>query len=71
MLLTEWNMEDAIAYNREEAWEEGRKEGREEGWRERKIQIAQTALEEGLPVEVIQKITGLDLDAIKDIQAGV
>jgi len=57
MLLTEWNMEDAIAYNREEAWEEGR------------AQTAQAALAEGLPVEVIQKITGLDFDAIRDIQA--
>jgi predicted transposase YdaD len=63
MLLTEWNMEDAIAYNREEAWEEGRKESR--------VQIAQTALAKGLPMELIHEITGLDLDAIKDIQAGV
>ena len=67
MLLTEWNMEDAIAYNREEAWEEGR----EEGWGERNIQIAQTALAKGLPMELIHEITGLDLDAIRDIQAGV
>ena len=30
MLLTEWNLDDAIAANREEAWEEGMEKGREE-----------------------------------------
>jgi hypothetical protein len=69
MLLTEWNMEDAIAYNREEAWEEGRVEGREEGRVEGRTQTAQAALTKGLPIELIHEITGLDLDAIRDIQA--
>lgn len=27
LMLTEWNLEDAIKYNREEGREEGRKEG--------------------------------------------
>ena len=41
LMLEEWNMEDAIKYNREDAWEEGlergleqgRQEGRQEGLR--------------------------------------
>jgi hypothetical protein len=35
MILTEWNMEDAIAFAREEAREDGREEGREEEREER------------------------------------
>ncbi|MDR3160539.1 MAG: hypothetical protein LBU28_02875, partial [Spirochaetaceae bacterium] len=31
MLFTEWNLEDALAVEREEGWEEGRQEGLEEG----------------------------------------
>ena len=61
MLLTEWNTEDAIAVNREEAWEEGREEG---------LGVAaRNALEEGATLEFVRKITGLDLDAIRAIQA--
>lgn len=31
LMLEEWNIEDAIKYNREEGIEEGMKKGREEG----------------------------------------
>jgi predicted transposase YdaD len=55
MLMTEWNQEEALVVYREE----GREEGREE--------VAQNALHEGLPIEVIQKITGLDIEAIKNL----
>ena len=66
MLLTEWKTEDAI-----KVWyEECREEGWAEAWGKSRIQIAQTALHERLPLEVIQKITGLDMDAIREIQAG-
>jgi len=58
-MITEWNTEDAIAYAHEEALQEGREE--------RNIEIARNALAEGLPIEVIQKITGLDLEAIKQL----
>ena len=34
MLITEWDLDEAIAVNREEAWAEGREEGREEGYEE-------------------------------------
>jgi len=63
MLLTEWNLEEAIAVNREDAWEEGREEGREE--------IARNALSKGLPLDVIHDITGLDIQVIQNIQAGL
>jgi len=59
MMLTEWNTEEAKT-----VWfEEGREEGRED---ERK-EIAITALAEGLPMDVIQKITGLDTNAINEL----
>ena len=53
MIFLEWNTEDAIAFAREE----GREEGREE--------IARSALAEGATLEFVQKITGLDLEAIQ------
>ena len=59
MILTEWNTEDAIAFAREE--------GREEGQLNGKIAIARNALAEGFAPESIQKITGLDLKTIQDL----
>ena len=64
MLTTEWNIEEEIAYVRQEALEEGREEGREEGY----IEIAQSALAEGATIEFVQKITGLDFNVIKNLQ---
>jgi predicted transposase/invertase (TIGR01784 family) len=45
---------------------EGRQEGREEGYEE----VARNALAKGLPIDVIHEITGLDIDVIKELQAG-
>ncbi|GHV86957.1 hypothetical protein AGMMS50255_2530 [Spirochaetia bacterium] len=59
MVLEEWNMNDAL----EVRWEEGRTEG----WTEGKIEDAKRALKEGLSVEVIQRITGLDTETITSI----
>jgi hypothetical protein len=61
MLLTEWNTEDALAVRFEEGWEGGRGE--------RDMEIARNALTKGLPLEIIQDITGLSADAIRNIQA--
>jgi len=58
-MLTEWNTEDAIAFAREEEREEARKE--------RNIEIARNALAEGATPEFVRKITGLDLEAIKQL----
>ena len=62
MLMTEWNTEDAIAVAREE--------GNEEGRTDEKLQIAHNLLAKGSTPEFVSEITGLDIDAIKNIQAG-
>jgi predicted transposase/invertase (TIGR01784 family) len=56
MLMTEWKLEDALVIEREE--------GREE----RDTEVAKNALAAGLPIETIQKITGLDIETIKSLQ---
>ena len=60
-MLLEWNLEEAKTAWREEAWEEGREEDREE--------IIRNALAEGFSIEAIQKISGLDIKSIQNIQA--
>jgi predicted transposase/invertase (TIGR01784 family) len=55
MILTEWNTEDAIAFAREEAREDGREE------------IARNALAKGYSTEVIHDITGLSLEEISKL----
>jgi predicted transposase YdaD len=55
MLITEWNTEDAKVVWREEAQEE------------KAMEIAQKALVEGLSIEVIHTITGLDIETIKQL----
>jgi predicted transposase YdaD len=57
MLTTEWKLDEALAVQY--------KEGREE----RETEIAKNALAEGLPVEVIRKITGLDQATLTQLAA--
>jgi predicted transposase/invertase (TIGR01784 family) len=59
MILTEWNIDDAIAFAREESREEGREE--------EKLEIARNLLIEGSTPAFIQKITGLDLKTIQGL----
>ena len=72
MLLTEWNWDDFLevrtAESREEGREEGRVEGRVEGREENREETARKALSEGISIELIHKITGLDIDKIKTLQ---
>ena len=63
MLLTEWDTEEAKVVWREEGFEDGLEKGREE--------VARNALAEGVPIELIKKISGLDEEALKHIQAGL
>ena len=63
MLLAEWNMEDALAFRFDEGKEEGREEGRDQNSKD----IAQKALAKGVPIELVQQITGLDLEIIKNL----
>jgi predicted transposase YdaD len=84
MLMTEWNMDDALAVRyregREEGWEGGHEEGWEEGWEgglekgreegiERGIEkAARNAIMKGLSIDLIHDITGLDAETIKNLQ---
>jgi hypothetical protein len=68
MLMTEWKLEDALVVERAEGWEEGWTKGQVKGREEGAFEIARNALAEGLPMEIIQKITGLNVDAIKNLQ---
>ena len=58
MMFSELSMEDL----RDACYEKGREAGRKKA--------AHNALDEGCSLEIIQKITGLDMEAIKHIQAG-
>ena len=57
--------------------EQGREEGRETGWKEGQKQgrkegleaVAKNALTEGLSLEFVQKITGFDMETLKDLRA--
>jgi predicted transposase/invertase (TIGR01784 family) len=55
MLYTEWNWDDALAVAREEAKED------------EKLEIARNLLAEGAAFEFIQKVTGLDIETIKNL----
>jgi predicted transposase/invertase (TIGR01784 family) len=50
-----------------QAKREGRVEGRVEGRTEERTEIARNALQEGLSIDLIQKITGLDSEAISQL----
>ena len=68
MLMTEWNWDDALTVSREEGREEGREQGIEQGREEGLFQTARSAFAEGFPIEVVQKITGLDLETLAGLQ---
>jgi predicted transposase YdaD len=61
MLRDEWKMEKAVTACHEE--------GREEGRKEKAMEVARNALAEGFPIETVQKITGIDMKSIQNIQA--
>ena len=71
MILTEWNMDDALAFAREEGREDGLEEGLEKGLeigREKeKQEIAKNLLAENTSHEFIRKITGLDIKTIQEL----
>jgi hypothetical protein len=81
MLMTEWNWDDAkevwqaeareegLSKGLEEGLEKGLEEGLSKGLEEGTKKTAVNALNEGLPVEMIQKITGLDLDTINGLSS--
>jgi predicted transposase/invertase (TIGR01784 family) len=74
MLMTEWNWDDALAVRFEEGMEKGLEKGMEKGLEKGlekgRVEIARNALAEGASVEFVNKITGLDMETIKNISLG-
>jgi predicted transposase/invertase (TIGR01784 family) len=72
MLMTEWDLGDAIAVAREEAWEDGREEGLAEGLRdgraEGRLEVARKMKAMSEPIEKIHALTGLPPDEIERLQ---
>jgi len=64
MTTAEWNWDTAKQIWQEEVREEALSQGREI---EREV-IAHNALKEGLSVEMIQKITGLNINVIEQLK---
>jgi len=62
MLWNEWDMNAMLDHRM--------KEGMERGWQGGKEDTARNALAEGFSPEMIQKITGLDIDTIARLQPG-
>ena len=71
MLMTEWKLDDALAVRYEEGWEGGLERGLEQGLEKGLETTARNALAQGLPLEMVQKITGLDMETIAGLQAGI
>jgi predicted transposase YdaD len=61
--MTEWNWDDALAVR----YEEGMVKGLEEGMEKGREEIARNALAEGASIEFVQKITGLDIETLKNL----
>ncbi len=52
----------------EKGIEKGLEKGLEKGRIEERLEIARTALSEGLPVELVKKLTGLEIEKLKDLE---
>jgi predicted transposase/invertase (TIGR01784 family) len=69
------DLQDKMVTARREGREEGKAEGREEGEAKglvkgeakKQAEIARNALREGVPIDLIQKITGLDSATISQL----
>jgi predicted transposase/invertase (TIGR01784 family) len=64
MLMSEWNMEDALRIRAEEAKEEGKEEGIKEGIEA----TARKMIRESIPLDTIAKITGFDTQRLMRLQ---
>ena len=63
MLMTEWNMDDALAVR----YEEGHEDGMEKGLEAAKESIARNLLAKGSTPEFVRDITGLDIETINNL----
>ncbi|MCL2070180.1 MAG: hypothetical protein FWH19_04260 [Treponema sp.] len=64
MLMTEWNMDDALAVR----YDEGREEGEQIGEKKGREEVARKALAEGASIEFVTKITGFDIDTLERLR---
>ncbi len=62
LMLEEWNIEDALKYNREDAWEEGLEQGRREGRREGKREGREEGKQEGMKNGMVYAYYEMNLD---------
>ena len=62
--------EESLKYYRDikNVVDTSKQEGREEGREERNIEIIKKGLKEGLSIEILVKLTGLNIEDIKEIQ---
>jgi len=71
MLVAEWDINTALEVEREEGFEKGLERGLEKGLekgREEGLEkAAQNALAEGVPVELVSKITMLDIKKVREL----
>ena len=68
MLLTDWNMDDALRVREEEGILIGEQRGMQRGMQERAKEIARNMLAKGMDVETIASITGLFIDDVLRLQ---
>ncbi|MCL2191043.1 MAG: hypothetical protein FWB79_03535 [Treponema sp.] len=67
MLANEWDMETALEVEREEGFEKGVEKGIEKGMERGVETVAVNALAEGMPIDLVRKITGLDTETITSL----
>jgi len=68
-LKYELDTQSKLVYAKQEAMKQGEKRGLRKGLKESRVEIAGNALTEGFSIEIVQKITGLDIETIRNIQA--
>jgi predicted transposase/invertase (TIGR01784 family) len=59
--------QEGLAEGRQEGIKEGIKEGMEKGHAEKAIEVARNALAQGASIDFVNKITGLDIETIKQL----
>ena len=68
MLWGEYNYDEDIAAQRQEAFDDGISQGIQQGIQHTKIETAKNAIAMHLETEEIVKLTGLSLDVIQSLQ---
>ena len=66
-LLTYWELKGVVDTAYDDGKAEGKEEGLIEGLRKEKLEIARNLKQEGFPIEVIEKVTGLSIEEIKQL----